>query len=159
MKTIPCCLECGQPISRGVHLFSRRIYGHSLCMKDQWKLEESGATGRTIDLYLSLKSRNFPVALEYWDGHKHVDIALSGKLYIEVNGPYNNNRNQIMTDLTRTVFSLEKNIPTIIIPHSMLENVVLFEHAVNEISKACRLVMKKPVVTGMKLSFSREQLQ
>jgi hypothetical protein len=159
MKTIPCCLECGQPISRGVHLFSRRIYGHSLCMKDQWKLEESGATGRTIDLYLSLKSRNFPVALEYWDGYKHVDIALPGKLYIEVNGPYHNSRNQIMTDLTRTVFSLEKNIPTIIIPHSMLENAALFEHAVNEISKACRMVMKKPVVTGMKLSFSREQLQ
>ena len=159
MKTIACCLECGQPISRGVHLFSRRIYGHSLCMKDQWKLEESGATGRTIDLYLSLKSRNFPVALEYWDGHKHVDIALPEKLYIEVNGPYHNSRNQIMTDLTRTVFSLEKNIPTIIIPNSMLENAALFEHAVNEISKACRMVMKKPVVTGVKLSFSREQLQ
>lgn len=159
MKTIPCCLECGQPLSRGVHLFSRRIYGHSLCMKDQWRLEESGATALAIDLYLELKSRNFPVALEYWDGHKHVDIALAGKLYIEVNGPSHNSRSQIMTDLTRTVFSLEKNIPTIIIPNAMLENAKLFDHAVNEISKACRMVLKSPVVTGMKLSFSREQLQ
>ena len=159
MKTIPYCLECGQPLSRGVNLFSRRIYGHSLCMKDQRKIQESGATGQAIDLYLALKSRSFPVALEYWDGHKHVDIALPGKLYIEVNGPYPNSRSQIMTDLTRTVFSLEKNIPTIIIPNSMLENPALFDHAVNEISKACRMVMKRPVVTGMELSFSREQLQ
>ena len=159
MKTIPYCLVCGQPISRGVHLFSRRIYGHSICMKDQLKIEESGATALAVDLYLTLKSRNFPVALEYWDGHKHVDIALPGKLYIEVSGPCHNSRNQIMTDLTRTVFSLEKNIPTIIIPNSMLENKTLFDHAVNEISKACRVVINKPVVTGMKLSFSREQLQ
>lgn len=128
-------------------------------MKDQWRLEESGATALAIDLYLELKSRNFPVALEYWDGHKHVDIALAGKLYIEVNGPSHNSRSQIMTDLTRTVFSLEKNIPTIIIPNAMLENAKLFDHAVNEISKACRMVLKSPVVTGMKLSFSREQLQ
>jgi hypothetical protein len=159
MKTIPCCLECGQPVSLGVHLFSRRIYGHSLCMKDQSKLEESGATAQVIDLYLSLKSLNFPVALEYWDGRKHVDIALPGKLYIEVNGPYHDSRSRIMTDLTRTIFSLEKNIPTIMIPNSMLENKTSFDHAVNEISKACRMVLKKPVVTGMKLSFSREQMQ
>jgi hypothetical protein len=159
MKTIPHCLECGQPISRGVHLFSRRIYGHSLCMKDQCRIDESGATAQAVDLYLELKARSFPVVLEYWDGHKHVDIALPGKLYIEVNGPYHNTRNQIMTDLTRTVFSLEKNIPTIIIPNSMLENPRSFELAVNEISKACQLVLKKPVVNGMKLSISREQLQ
>jgi hypothetical protein len=159
MKTIPHCLECGIPITRGVYLFSRRIYGHSLCMKDQCRIDESGATAQAVDLYLALKALSFPMVLEYWDGHKHVDIALPGKLYIEVNGPYHNTRSQIMTDLTRTVFSLEKNIPTIIISNSMLENEVLFEHAVYEISKACRLVLKKPLVTGMKLSFSRVQLQ
>jgi hypothetical protein len=159
MKTIPHCLECGQPISWGVHLFSRRIYGHSLCLKDQCMIEESGATAQAVDLYLALKARSFPVVLEYWDNHKHVDIALPHKLYIEVNGPYHNTHKQIMTDLSRTVYSLEENIPTIVIPNSMLENPVLFEHAVNEISKACRLVLKKAVVTGMKLSFSPVQLQ
>jgi hypothetical protein len=128
-------------------------------MKDMFNIDESGATAQAIDLYLALKARSFPVMLEYWDDHKHVDIALPGKLYIEVSGPSHNSRSQIISNLTRTVFSLEKNIPTIIIPNSMLENAALFEHAVNEISKACRMVMKKPVVTGMKLSFSREQLQ
>jgi hypothetical protein len=128
-------------------------------MKDMFNIDESGASAQVIDLYLALKARSFPVMLEYWDDHKHVDIALPGELYIEVNGPSHNSRSQIMSNLTRTVFSLEKNIPTIIIPDSMLENAALFEHAVNEISKACRMVMKKPVVTGMNLSFSREQLQ
>ena len=159
MKTIPYCLECGQPISWGVHLFSRRIYGHSLCLKDQSRIEESGATARAVDLYLALKARNFPVVLEYWDDHKHIDIALPEKLYIEINGPYHNSTSQIMTDLSRTVYSLEKNIPTIVIPNSMLENAASLEHAVNEISKACILMMQKSAVTGMIFSISPEQLQ
>src|SRR5437867_3837319 len=103
MKTIPHCLECGLPISRGVHEFSQRIYRHSLCMKDQFLIEESGATAQAVDLYLALKSRNFPLVLEYFDGYKHVDIALPGKLYIEVNGGYHQANRQAMTDLTHSV--------------------------------------------------------
>jgi hypothetical protein len=159
MKTTPSCLECGQPISWGVHVFSRRIYGYSLCVKDQYLIEESGATAQAVDLYLALKSRSFPVVLEYFDNYKHVDIALPGKLYIEVNGAYHNTRNQIMTDLTRTVYSLEKNIPTIIIPNMMLENPASFEHAVNEISKVCSMMLKKPIITGMGQLLSPVQLQ
>jgi hypothetical protein len=145
MKTIPHCLECGLPIAWGVHLFSHRIYGHSLCMKDQYILEESGATARVIDLYLALRSRRFPVVLEYFDEHRYVDIALPEKLYIEVNGSGHN--------------SQEKNIPTLIISGAMLENPASFDHAVNEVSKVCRLMLKKPVITGMKLSFSPVQWQ
>ncbi len=156
---MPCCLECGKPVAPGVHLFSRRIYGYTLCMKDQIMIEESGATGIVVDLYLALKSREFPVVLEYFDGHKHIDIALPGKLYIEVNGSYHNTSNQIMTDLSRTVYSLEKNIPTIIIPNSMLERPASFAHAVNEISKACRMMLRKPQITGMDQLISAVQLQ
>jgi len=159
MKTNPHCLECGQPISWGVHLFSHRIYGHSLCMKDQCMIAESGATAQAVDLYLALKARNFPVVLEYFENNKLVDIALPEKLHIEVNGPNQNSRRQIMTDLSGTVYSPEKNIPTIIIPNSMLEQPKSFEHVVNEISKACRMMLKKPVVTGFELLFSQAQLQ
>ena len=159
MKTNPHCLECGQPISWGVHLFSHRIYGHSLCMKDQCMIAESGATAQAVDLYLALKARNFPVVLEYFDNDKLVDIALPEKLHIEVNGSNQNTKKQIMTGLARTVYSLEKNIPTIIIPNSMLEQPKSFEHIVNEISKACRMMLKKTVVTGFDLSFSQAQLQ
>jgi hypothetical protein len=142
MKTIPHCLECGQPLSRGVYIFSQRIYGHSLCMKDQFLIEESGATAHTIDLYLALKSRNFPLVLQYFDGYKHVDMAIPGRLYIEVNGPFHQADWETETDLTHSVYSLEKKIPTIIITNALLENPRSFAHVVEELSKACRLMLK-----------------
>jgi hypothetical protein len=142
MKTVPRCLECRQPISWGVHEFSQSIYGHSLCLKDQCIIEESGATGLAVDLYLALKSRNFPLILEYFDGYKHVDMALPGKLYIEVNGPYHQAGWQAMTDLTRSVYSLEKKIPTIIVSNALLSNPLTFSHTVDELSKACRVMLK-----------------
>jgi len=142
MKTIPYCIECGKPISWGVHVFSQRIYGHSLCLKDQCTIAESGATGRAIDLYLALKSRNFPVVLEYYDGQKLIDLALPGKLYIEVNERHHMNHSQAMNDLTSSVYSLEKKIPTIIISDTMLEDPESFEHVVSELSKACNVMLK-----------------
>jgi len=122
-------------------------------------IAESGATGLAVDLYLALKSREFPVVLEYFNGYKHIAIALPGKLYIEINGAFYNDCNQLMSDLSRTIYSQEKNIPTIVIPDSMLEQPASFAHAVNEISKACRMMLKKPLITGMGQLISRVQLQ
>jgi len=144
MKTIHHCIECGQPISRGVHIFSQRIYGYSLCLRDQCAIAESGATGRAVDLYLALKSRNFPLVLEYFDGQKHIDMALPGRLYIEVNEHRLQNEYQAINDLASSVYSLEKKIPTIIISDSMLEDEGSFEHVVNELSKACNVMLKSP---------------
>ncbi len=142
MKTIPHCIECGKPISWGVHVFSQRIYGHSLCLKDQCAIAESGASGRTVDLYLALKSRNFPIVLEYFDGQKNIDLAMPGKLYIEVNIRQRQNNGQAMNNLTNSVYSLEKKIPTIIISDTILEDPGSFEHVVNELSKACNVMLK-----------------
>ena len=144
MKTIPHCIECGQTISWGVHIFSQRIYGHSLCLTDQCAIAESGATGRAVDLYLALKSLNFPLVLEYFDGYKHIDIALPGRLYIEVNEIQQENHYQAMTNLTTSVYALEKKIPTIIISDTMLEDAGSFKHVVNELSKACKVMLKSP---------------
>jgi hypothetical protein len=142
MKTIPHCLECGKTISWGVHVFSQKIYGHSLCLKDQCAITESGAPGRTVDLYLALKSRNFPLVLEYFDGQKHVDIAMPGKLFIEVNERRHHNSYQALNELTSSVHSLEKKIPTIVISDTMLDEPESFEHVVNELSKACKVMLK-----------------
>ncbi len=140
------CLECRLPISWGVHEFSQRIYGHSLCMRDQFLLEESGASAHIIDLYLALKQRNFPFVLEYFDGYKQVDLALPGKLYIEINESYNLER-------------LEKNIPTIIIPKTSLENKRSFFRTVEELTKACRVIMGHYSVLPSTLAVQYEQLQ
>ena len=159
MKTTLLCLECGKPISQGVYEFSQRIYGHSLCMKDQYLIQESGATAYAVDLYLALKARNFPIVLEYYDGHKHIDLALPGKLYIEVNGPYHRAKQQAMVDLTRSVYSLEKKIPTIVIPNSLLENQRTFSHAVEELSKACKVMLGQRSILSSMLAVTAAQLQ
>jgi hypothetical protein len=103
---------------------------------------ESGAPGRTIDLYLALKSRNFPLVLAYFDGQKHIDIAMPGNLFIEVHERRRQNKSQALNDLTSSVYSLEKKIPTIIISDTMLENPDSFEFVVSELSKACIMVLK-----------------
>lgn len=159
MKPAYYCLTCGLPISQGVHQFSQSIYGHSLCLRDQFMIEESGAAARTVDLFLALKSRGFPLVLEYFDGNKRVDMALPDKLYIEVNECYTHGYYQMIADLVGTVHSLEKNIPTVMIPCSMLENPLSFEHAVKEISKACAMMLKKPVISSMVPPLSAAQLQ
>ncbi len=159
MKPTRTCLECGMPISPGVHSFSQRIYGHSLCMRDLFMIEESGATARTVDLYLALKSLGFPLVLEYFDGFRRVDMALPDKLYIEVNELDHHDHFHSIMDLSRTVDSLEKNIPVIVISQSLLERRISFNHAVQEISKACVLMLKKPKITERIPMLTAAQLQ
>ena len=159
MKTIPHCLECGIPVSWGVHLFSRRIYGHCLCIKDQCMIEESGATAHVVDLYLGLKAAGIPVVLRHFDGCQYADIVLPGKLYITVKGPFSKERNQNMTDLFRNMDSGQKRFLTIHISNAILQNPDTFDLALKEIAKICRKLMKKKVFTGMQFSFSPAQWQ
>lgn len=60
--------------------------------------------------------------LEKWDGHKHIDIAVTkAKLNIEIDGSYHNYRADIaLRDLERTYYSLEKGFVTIRIPNSLV---------------------------------------
>jgi len=159
MKTIPHCLECGVPISWGVHLFSRRIYGHSLCIKDQCLIEESGADARVVDFYLALKSRGIPAKLKYFDGYQFSDIALPERVYINVKQPCFGGPPPIITDLSRNPDTDEKHFLKILISYSILENSNTFTLAVKEIAKVCTKAMKKPVLMGVKFSFSSAQWQ
>lgn len=60
-------------------------------------------------LYGALKKRGINSVTEYWDGHKHIDIAIPGKLYIEVDGVQHlNDAEQIITDFKRAYYS-ERN--------------------------------------------------
>jgi hypothetical protein len=142
MKTTPHCIECGRPISRGVNEFSHKLYGCSLCMKDQYLLTESGAAAEVVDLYLALKSQNFPVVLGYFDGNKVVDIALPGRLYIEVYGADDPVDLMVMNDAERSVYTKPEKIPTIMISIATLGNPKTFARLVPELSKACRAIMK-----------------
>jgi hypothetical protein len=159
MKTHPHCAECGAPISWGVYDFSQEVFGCPLCLKHQVFNTESCATPWAKNLYLALKSCRIPVVLEYFDGHKLVDIALPGKLYIEINGPDHYNSIQAMTDLTRSVYSLQENIPTISIPNYLLENPETFKLTVEQLTKACRTLLVKSSFWELAHTLTPVQLQ
>lgn len=142
MNTRFYCLECRQPISAGVHEFSQELYGYSLCMKDQYYLEESGATAQSIDLYLALKARNFPVKLDYFDGYKRIGIAVPGKLFIEVSGHDYVTEWETICSLANTEDQKKLKVPVIIVSNGMLETKRTFSRVVNELSKACRVILQ-----------------
>jgi hypothetical protein len=159
MKTTHHCLACGKPISDGFFEFSTEVYRFPLCIRHLFLIEERGTTFQVLNLYFALKERDFPVVLEFFDGYKHIDIALPGQLYIEVNGPYHEMANQAMTDLSRSVYSLEKKVPTIIISNKILNSPRGFAHAVDELSKACRVMQNQSVVSDLAQSVTAVQLQ
>jgi hypothetical protein len=159
MKTTHHCLACGKPISDGFFEFSTEVYRFPLCIRHLFLIEERGTTQQALKLFFALKEREFPVVLEFYDGYKHIDIALPGQLYIEVNGSYHELANQAMTDISRSVCSLERNIPTIIISSKTLNSPRGFTHAVEELSKACRLMQNHSVMSDLAQSVTAVQLQ
>lgn len=61
--------------------------------------------------------------LEYWDGHKHIDIFIpSAKLYIEVDGlPHLLNPKQIASDFLRDHYSDDDGFNTLRIPNIVVK--------------------------------------
>jgi hypothetical protein len=152
MKTALKCLECGKHLTEGVEQFSLDIYGYPLCLRHQADIAESGASPQAIDLYFALKFNKIPVILEYWDGHKHVDIALPGKLYIEVNGAHHYESIQALIDLRRTVYALKENISTIFVPNYLLSHPAMFRQTVEELTKACKSLINPIPFSNLALS-------
>ncbi len=64
------------------------------------------------------------VELEYWDGHKHVDMHIpSAKLYIEVDGiQHFTNSNQIASDFLRDHYSDASGYDTFRIPTQIVRD-------------------------------------
>lgn len=154
MKTALKCLECGKYLTGGVEEFSLDVYGYPLCLRHQAQIVDSGLGQQTIDLYFALKSEKIPVVLEYWDGHRHVDIALPGKLYIEINGTQHYENIQALIDLRRNVCAMEKNISTILVPEYLLSHPGLFRLTVQELTKACKSLMKPVSFSNLDLSMN-----
>ena len=77
--------------------------------------------------------------VEYWDDHKHVDIAiLSARIYIEVDGLMHfNNAEQIKKDFKRNHFSDGDDFDTIHITNQLIDN------KLNEIAPAICEVAKE----------------
>ena len=69
-----------------------------------------------------LRKRGFYTEKEKWDGHKHIDIAITkAKINLEIDGAYHNKKaDQALRDLKRTYYSLEQGYVTVRIPNSLV---------------------------------------
>ncbi len=132
------CIECGNSISEGVYNFSTEVHGHPLCLRHQVWLTESAAAGETIKLYLALKSNKVDVKLEFWDGKKAIDIAIPGKLYIEVDSNQHYEADRVLNDFLSSFHAWKDKIPTFRVSNVHLNNPFQFEMIVEKLTELCR---------------------
>lgn len=80
-------------------------------------------TKQTLLLADALNKCGIQTILEYWDGHKHVDIYLSQSgMYIEVDGiQHFTNPSQILSDMQRNYYSNISNHHTFHVTNQLIE--------------------------------------
>ena len=81
------------------------------------------STANTILLNNALTAVGIETILEYYDGHKHVDIYIpKGKIYIEIDGAQHyTNAFQMVTDFARDHYSDDDGFHTLRIPNEVVE--------------------------------------
>lgn len=91
----------------------------------------------------ALKKRGLHPEVEYWDGHKHVDIALiQAKMFIEVDGiQHLIDPEQIIRDVKRDHFSDGDDYGTIHIPNLVISHYL--ENFADAITEVAQRRMKK----------------
>ncbi len=138
MNNFYYCLHCGTSITKGVHDFSTDVYGIPLCLTHQIKLQESQASREAKDIFLALKYNNIPAELEYNDGKKTIDVAIPGKLYIEMDCSSEHEAEQAMVELI-TAFKTphKEKIPTVKIPNSLVNDHAMFKRAMDCLAEMC----------------------
>jgi len=142
------CNECKRPISRKVYDWSKGKYGRALCREHQPKIAVAGRvwvkpkleykiTPEAKRLGEILMQRGHHVQFEKWDGHKHIDIAITeSKVNIEIDGPQHNlNPKQALSDLKRTYYSFIKGFVTLRIPNCLVSNPRVLEETADFIDE------------------------
>jgi hypothetical protein len=138
------CLACGTAISQTEHTISNRHHHLSLCTKHQKLLEPGKATRYAKKLFIKLWVRKLPVELEYKDRNdRTIDIAIPGKLHIEVEGWHHDEAKYALDDLTRIISSLENGIVTIRLPNQLIYNDYYFEQTLDKLEKLANSFDKK----------------
>ncbi|MBS3107246.1 DUF559 domain-containing protein [Candidatus Woesearchaeota archaeon] len=84
----------------------------------------SRSTPTALKLHDELRLRGISSYCEFWDGYKHIDLAIpSHRLNIEVDGEQHNlNPKQALADLKRTYYSFQKGYFTLRIPNSLVHS-------------------------------------
>lgn len=116
------CKDCDKPIGYQDHRNSMDALGVELCehhTRLMLKIIEDNRTPvEAIQLFYALKAAGARPMLEWWDGHKSVDIAFSRvKLNIEVDVDEELvTHDQALRELNEAMLSFKKGFTTIRIP-------------------------------------------
>lgn len=109
-----------------VHRYSTDNYGVPLCRDCQGWINnmEHQPTEYALLLYFELIKKGVSVELEKFDGHKTIDIAVTGaKINIEVDGmQHSYSPQQAIADLKRTYYSLKKGYFTLRVPNELIRD-------------------------------------
>ena len=123
------CIKCSYSVYESVVRYCEKyLHGFTLCKKCQkwYKTDEQGITPESKKLYLALRVRGVNVELEKDDGHKHIDLAITGKglkLNIEVDGSQHYIcPKQSWSDIQRTYHSLLKGFYTLRLPNVLVRD-------------------------------------
>lgn len=122
------CLECNSKLSYQDHKISMDSLGIELCDQHRVRMEklmnQNGTPLEAIQLYYGLKEEGVNAMLEWWDGKKSVDIAISrAKLNIEIDCEYHMmTHDQAINDLEETMHSFKNGFTTIRIPHVLIKH-------------------------------------
>ena len=87
-------------------------------------IEQHETPLEAIQLYYGLKASGVNAMLEWWDGKKSVDIAISRvKLNIEIDTKYHMlTHEQAINDLEEAMHSFKNGFTTIRIPHVLIKH-------------------------------------
>ncbi len=107
------CLDCNRKLSYLAHRNSMDALGVELCEHHKRRIDKLRKLNDTpveaVQLYYALKDAGISPMLEWWDGNKSIDIAISRvKLNIEVDTEY-----QMMTH-EQAMNNLEEAMHTLI---------------------------------------------
>lgn len=122
------CLECNKELGYLDHKNSMDEIGIELCTPHLARMQKLIAQNETpleaIQLYYGLREAGVNAMLEWWDGKKSVDIAISRvKLNIEIDTKYHMiTHEQAINDLEEAMHSFKNGFTTIRIPHVLIKH-------------------------------------
>ena len=117
------CRDCAKSIDEQQYKASMDSLGVALCEHHTRLIKkiilENNTPLEAIQLFYALKEAGAHPMLEWWDGKKSVDIAISRvKLNIEIDKDYNMiTHEQAISDLEEAMHSFKNGFTTIKIPH------------------------------------------
>ena len=121
------CKDCNKSIEPEIAALSLKTVGVELCERHfnlvKRIIEENHTPVEAIQLFYALKEAGANPMLEWWDGHKSIDIAISRvKLNIEIDTDYHLiTHEQAINDLEEAMHSFKNGFTTIRIPHVIIK--------------------------------------